>query len=286
MFIADEYKTSFRQKVASKFTFKVNLEKNGKKEEKVTDKPTRIKRISSLILAKLLKEVKEISKYFKPTKPVMNNKTKNISYAWASKTVGNTEEVLKIKEAFPSLKAKNIDNIQKIINENNNPKPKPCINSTTKGLVHKQVIIPMSSNDKKNFMDESNTYVSNMNRTLKNIKSDAVVNFIHTNVADIIVVTNKVTIFLDLQTIEQHVKGANHINSNEVNSPRLFQSKLYLKVISLLYFQENTITTINSNVIENILKENYIFNNISLALKSKVIKISLKSNIAIIWIDI
>jgi len=221
LLIADDHKTSFRQKVLSKFTPKVNLEKNGKKGEKVADKPTRIKRISPPIPAKLLKEVKEISKYFKPTKPVMNNKAKNFSYIQASKTIGNTKEVLKIKEAFPLLKAKNIDNIQKIINENNNPKPKSCLNLTTKGLSCKQVIVPMSSNNKKNFMNKSNVYVSNMSRTLKNIKYDILVDFIYTDIAGIIVITNKVASSLDLQTIEQYVKDTNYINSNKVNSPRL-----------------------------------------------------------------
>ena len=120
LLIADDHKTSFRQKVVSKFIFKVNLEKNDKKEKKVADKPTRIERITSPILAKSLKEVKEISKYFKPTKPVTNNKAKNFLYIQASKNIGNTEKILKIKEAFPSLKAKNINNIQKNINENNN----------------------------------------------------------------------------------------------------------------------------------------------------------------------
>ena len=71
-------------------------------------------------------------------------------------------------------------------------------------------------------MDKSNAYVLNINRALKNIKSDTVVNFIHTDAAGIIVVTNKVAISLDLQTIKQYIKSANHINSNEVNSSRLF----------------------------------------------------------------
>jgi len=39
-------------------------------------------------------------------------------------------------------------------------------------------------------------------------------------------------------------------------------------------------------VVEDILKKNYIFNNISLASKPRVIKVSLKSDMAIIWIDI
>ena len=92
---------------------------------------------------------------------------------------------------------------------------------TTKRPSQKQVIVPMSNNNKKNFMDKSNAYVSNMNRALKNIKSNISVNFICTDTAGIIVVTNKVTSSLDLQTIKQYVKDANYINSNKVNSPRL-----------------------------------------------------------------
>ena len=135
-------------------------------------------------------------------------------------------------------------------------------------------------------MDKSNAHVSNINRVLKNIKSDILVDFIHTDAVDIIVVTNKVVSSLNLQTIKHYIKGANHINSNEVNSPRLPQSKSYLKIIDLLYFQENTTTSIISNVVKNIFKENYIFNNIFLISKPKVIKVSPKSNMAIIWIDI
>ena len=79
----------------------------------------------------------------------------------------------------------------------------------------------MSRNNKKNFMEESNIHVSNMNKTLKNIKSDILVGFIHPDAAGITIITNKVATSLDLQTIKQYVKGANHINSNKVKSPRL-----------------------------------------------------------------
>ena len=74
-------------------------------------------------------------------------------------------------------------------------------------------------------MDKSNAYVSNMNRVLKNIKSDISVDFIYTNTAGIIVVTNKVTSSLDLQTIKKYIKDTNCVNSNEVNSPRYYKLK-------------------------------------------------------------
>jgi len=43
---------------------------------------------------------------------------------------------------------------------------------------------------------------------------------------------------------------------------------------------------LSSNNIEMILKQNHIFDNISLASKLRVIKVSPKSDMAIVWIDI
>ena len=70
-----------------------------------------------------------------------------------------------------------------------------------KGLSRKQIIVPISRDNKKNFMEESNIYVSNMNKALKNIKFNILVDFICSDVASIIIITYKVTISLDLQTI-------------------------------------------------------------------------------------
>ena len=73
---ADNHKNSFRKKVSLKFTLKVNVEINGKRGEKDkdTDKPARVERISPPIPAKSPKEVKEISKYFKPIKKLLTLK--------------------------------------------------------------------------------------------------------------------------------------------------------------------------------------------------------------------
>ncbi len=75
---------------------------------------------------------------------------------------------LKIKEAFPTLNANNINNIQQIIKGNS--KPKPYINMTTKDLSKKQIIIPMNDVNRNNFIRNSNVYVTNMNRTLKTLR--------------------------------------------------------------------------------------------------------------------
>ena len=153
------------------------------------------------------------------------------SYAQASKLSSNTEEVLKIKENFPSLKVNSINNIQKIIKDNG--KPKLHIKMTTKSPLRKHVIVSVNNDNKKNFMEECSNHVTNINRALKNIKLEVLIDFIWPDPKGIIIVTNKVTSPLDLQTIENYMKNANPINVNGVEVLRLSQPKFYLKIIDI-----------------------------------------------------
>jgi len=73
---------------------------------------------------------------------------------------------------------------------------------------------------------------------------------------------------------------------DKVKIPYLLQSKLYLKIISILYILKNINMSITVDVVKIIIKNNYILNNITIALRPRVIKISLKSNMAIIWLNI
>jgi len=124
----DDQKTSFRNKVKSKFSpMALNNMNNSKGKNKIN-----FPYVS--ILAKLPKEINKISKFFKKNpSPNVNKKL----YAQASSNGSNyngtniARETLKIKKAFSSLQNKKIKQIQKIISGVTNPKP--CINITTKG---------------------------------------------------------------------------------------------------------------------------------------------------------
>ena len=65
-------------------------------------------------------------------------------------------------------------------------------------------------------------------------------------------------------------------------------SKSYLKIIGIPYYpySDNRQTKLSSDDIQHILKQNHIFDNISLASKPRVIKVSPKSDMALVWIDI
>ena len=157
---------------------------------------------------------------------------------------------------------------------------------TTKRPSRKQVIISMNTKNRICFMKDLSTHVSNINRALKYIKSEIVADFICSDNRGIIITTNKVLSMLDLQTIKRYIRNVNNIKSNQIEASRLPQSKSYLKIISIPYFLEDTNTFISADVVEKIIKENYIFNDIVLALRLRVIKVSSKSDMSIVWLNI
>lgn len=121
-------------------------------------------------------------------------------------------ETLKIKEAFSNLQNKKIKNIQKIISSES--KLKLELNITTKGLSRKQVIIPMNLDNTNKFMKDSSAHITNINRVLKNIKSDIMADFIYIENRKVVITTNKIIGVLNLQTIERYVKKMNNIEVN------------------------------------------------------------------------
>ena len=145
----------------------------------------------------------------------------------------------------------------------------------------------MSSNNVSSFMKNSSLHVANINRSLWNAKTDVLVNYIRSDNTGISVVVNKVAQQSDISIIDNYIKNSNNINSLQVEDAHLPMSKLYLKIISIPYYTySDHQTKLTSYDIENILKQNHIFDNISLASKPRVIKVSPKSDMALVWIDI
>jgi len=124
--IADKNNLSFRCKIKAQFSLQIIKETSPKKGKDI-DKPGAISVFPLPIPAKSPKEVVKISKFFKKN---LDNKGKK-SYAQALSANTNTaRETLKIKEVFPNLQNKKIENIQKIIS--NGSKTKPQLKMTTK----------------------------------------------------------------------------------------------------------------------------------------------------------
>jgi len=69
---------------------------------------------------------------------------------------------------------------------------------TTKGSLHKQVIVPIKDINMNSFIKDSSTYVFNINHTLENIKSSTMVDYIHIDSKGIIITTNNIATPSDL----------------------------------------------------------------------------------------
>jgi len=282
---------TLRLKISLKFTLRNPPTKGDGNKEIPKPSPVTINKAPPLpsLPAKSKKEINAISKYFQSKNRSVENKTSNDnpgkSYAQATKPSVNTSEVLKIKEMFPSLSAQKIDQVNNIVNGQN--KPKPRIKMTTKGPSRKHIIIPMSVENTLSFMKNLSINVANINRQLRNAKTDILVDYIKSDSNGITIVMNKVTQQSDLSIIDQYVKNSSDINTLQVEDSRLPKSKSYLKIIGIPFYPHvNSQDKLTSADIETIMRQNHIFDNVSLASKPRVIKVSPKSDIAIVWIDI
>jgi len=191
-------------------------------------------KLPSPILAKLSKEILEKSNFFnKKSKKAKEPEKPKTLWSYIQVSVPNVSKILKLKENFSSILAKKIKNIYRTIN--NSGKVRPKINMTTKGPFRKQIIVLMGNNNKAKFIASSSAHITNINSALRNIKSNIMADFVRTNQHGIIIMMNKVISMTDLQTIENYIKNVDHLDSENMKTLCLPQSKFYLKIINIPY---------------------------------------------------
>ena len=102
----------------------------------------------------------------------------------------------------------------------------------------------------------------------------------------ITITTSKVASVSDLSIMEKYFKRLKDINVDKNITPCLLQSKSYLKILEVFYYRNNSSMPITNFQVKEILSQLDMFNDITLASCSQVVKVSPKSDIAIIQIDI
>ena len=98
---------------------------------------------------------------------------------------------------------------------------------------------------------------------LKDIKSEVSTDCIYSN-KGIIITTSKVTVSFNLNIVKKYIKKLNNIDSNSIMSPRLPQSKSYLKILGISYFVKDIDLPIIPDIIERVIQNTHIFNNLVL----------------------
>jgi len=127
-------------------------------------------------------------------------------------------------------------------------------------------------------------HITNINVCLKNSNSDIIADFIRISNNEIIITTNHPVNASELSRIENFLKKIENINLDQIKGPRLPKSKLFMKIIGLLYNSELEVVT--PDFIESILKETHLFKDVTLVSKPCIIKKSSKSDMVVVWVDI
>ena len=111
----DNKTNTLRRKITAKFTPKIQLVLKRPAKETSKSILASIEKISPPIPAKSQKEINIISKYSKNKQIEIKNPGTNKFYAQVSKQDTSTSDVIKIKDIFPSIRTKKIDQINEIV---------------------------------------------------------------------------------------------------------------------------------------------------------------------------
>ena len=83
----------------------------------------------------------------------------------------------------------------------------------TKGPSRKQIIILINTINSERVIAKLNVYIANINRLLKEVKSNISADYIYSNSKEIIITTNKAATISDLNIIEKYVEELNEVNT-------------------------------------------------------------------------
>ena len=83
----------------------------------------------------------------------------------------------------------------------------------TKDPSRKQIIILINTINSERVIAKLNVYIANINRLLKEVKSNISADYICSNSKEIIITTNKAATISDLNIIEKYVEKLNEVNT-------------------------------------------------------------------------
>jgi len=84
----------------------------------------------------------------------------------------------------------------------------------------------MAKSNAELIINSANQQIANINKSLKEFKSDIIADFIHIINDGVIITTNKLTNTSDLKIIEKYIKNVKEIKSDVIESLCLPKSKI------------------------------------------------------------
>jgi len=98
--------------------------------------------------------------------------------------------------------------------------------------------------------------------------------------------TNSIALAVKLEVIKQWLKKTASLSENTEMEPCLPQSKSFLRVLGVPYWNSNTFLPITSAQVVAALSSSSLFEDVTLISLSHIMKASPSSDMSVIWIDI
>jgi len=98
--------------------------------------------------------------------------------------------------------------------------------------------------------------------------------------------TNSIALAVKLEVIKQWLKKTASPSENTEMEPCLPQSKSFLRVLGVSYWNSNTFLPITSAQVVAALSSSSLFEDVTLISLSHIMKASPSSDMSVIWIDI
>jgi len=157
---------------------------------------------------------------------------------------------------------------------------------TTQGPTRCQVLIPLDPAAAETVVANAALAVLSCNKGLVEARSKLRVESVRKALDGVSMSTNSVASAAELEVIKQWLKKTAGLGENTEVEPRLPQSKSFLKILGILYWDSKSSLPITPVQVETALSNSPLFEGVTLASMPRIMKALPSSDMLVIWIDI
>ena len=202
--------------------------------------------------------------------------------------------LLQLKEAFPNLPQATIISMHQASLGGANasqgssscPTVSRTLKMTTQGPTRHQVLVPLDSAAAELIVANTASAVQSCNKGLVEARSKLRVESVRKAWDEVSMSTNSVASAAELEVIKQWLKKTAGLGESTEVEPRLPQSKSFLKILGVPYWDSKSSLPITLAQVEAALSNSPLFEGVSLASMPRIMKASPSSDMSVIWIDI
>jgi len=201
--------------------------------------------------------------------------------------------LLQLKEAFPNLLQATIISMHQAslgsANASQGSSSRPGVSRTLKMTTQEPTrcqVVPLDSAAAELIVANAASAVQSCNKGLVSARSKLRVESVHKAWDGVSMSTNSIASAAELEVIKQWLKKTAGLGESTEVEPRLPQSKSFLRVLGVPYWDSKTSLPVTSAQVAEALSSSPLFKGVTLVSMPRIMKASPSSDMSVIWIDI